>query len=280
MPTVDFEAYLNFEYDGGKPFDVDQLERMEDEAGIDMAVLMPANRGPLPEQELQVQPDNERLATAIAGRSRLIGCATINPALGVDNVRRQFEIIDRHGFVGPKLMAVIHGYDIDDEIVDPVMAMTSERELVASIHSDSRDDVHPNRIANLARRFPEVPIIMDHMGYPGAVEEAIQAAEGYPNIYLGATILRFFDPQFLAHGSLSEWAPEFDSEIPHGVADAVGRVGPARIVWGSNLPEYAHSPLWCRRLIERLKLGAEAAALIFGETLSSLYHLGSDLSRA
>src|SRR5712692_5032552 len=109
VPTVDFEAYLNYEYDGDKQFDVTQLERMEDEAGIDVAVVMPANRGPLPEQELQVQPDNQRLATAIAGRPRLIGCATINPALGPENVRRQFEVIDRHRFGGPKLMAVLHG---------------------------------------------------------------------------------------------------------------------------------------------------------------------------
>jgi predicted TIM-barrel fold metal-dependent hydrolase len=262
MPTVDFEAYLNFDYDGGKPFDVETLLRMEDEAGIEVAVVMPANNGPAPERPLNVQPDNERVGKAIKGNKRLIGCATINPALGIDNIKKQYAIADEYGFKGPKLMAVLHRYNIDDEIVDPVMAMCRERGQVASIHSGGtgNDCVHPNRIANVAARFPEVPIIVDHMGYPDATEDAIRAAEEHPNLYLGTTILRFFreDPA---------------NCVPQAVAEAVRRVGPERVVWGSNLPEYPHSALWCRRAIERLKLGADAERLIFGENLTQLYKL-------
>jgi predicted TIM-barrel fold metal-dependent hydrolase len=259
LPTVDFEAYLNHDYDGGTPFDVETLLRMEDEAGIEVAVVMPANNGPSPERRLQVQPDNLRVARAIAGNRRCLGCATINPTLGLENVRQQFAIIDQYRFGGPKLMAVLHKYEIDDPAVDPVMEMTRERELVASIHSGS-GPVHPNKIANVAARFPEVPIIMDHMGYPDHTEEAIRAAEEHPNIYLGTTILRFFKP-------------DPSQADPRAVADAVRRVGPERVVWGSNLPEYPHSALWCRQAIERLKLGAEAERLIMGENLSRLYKL-------
>lgn len=259
MPTVDFEAYLAFDHDGGKPFDVDTLLRMEDEAGIEYAVVMPANNGPAPDRRPEVQPDNLRVAKAIQGNRRCIGCATINPVLGPENIKRQFEIVDEYRFGGPKLMAVLHKYDIDDPMVDPIMEMTRERGLVASIHSGG-DNVHPNRIANVARRFPEVPIIMDHMGYPDATDEAIRAAEENPNIYLGTTILRFFKP-------------DPSQANPVAVADAVRRLGPERVVWGSNLPEYAHSALWCRQAIERLKLGAEAERLILGENLARLYKL-------
>jgi predicted TIM-barrel fold metal-dependent hydrolase len=119
--------------------------------------------------------------------------------------------------------------------------------------------VHPNRIGKVAKRFPDVPIIMDHMGYPEATEEAIRVAEECPNVYLGTTILRFFKPPEEAN--------------PTAVADAVRRVGADRVVWGSNLPEYPHSALWCRQAIERLKLGAEAEALIFGETLTRIYKI-------
>lgn len=260
MPTVDFEAYLNHDHGGGQPFDVATLLAMEDEAGIDIAVVMPANNGPSPERKLEVQPDNLRLARAIEGNRRCVGCATINPVLGADNIRTQFEIIDRYRFGGPKLMAVLHKYDVDDEMVDPIMEMTRERGLVASIHSGS-DNVHPNRIANVAGRFPDVPIIMDHMGYPDATEDAIRAAEEHPNIYLGTTILRFFKP-------------DPSQANPTAVAEAVRRVGPERVVWGSNLPEYPHSALWCRQAIERLNLGADAERLIFGENLTRLYKLG------
>jgi predicted TIM-barrel fold metal-dependent hydrolase len=95
--------------------------------------------------------------------------------------------------------------------------------------------------------------------HQGAVRDR-RAAEEHPNIYLGTTILRFFraDPS---------------QAVPTAVAEAVKRVGPERLVWGSNLPEYPHSALWCRQAIERLKLGDEAERLIFGETLSRLYKL-------
>jgi predicted TIM-barrel fold metal-dependent hydrolase len=255
MPTVDFEAYLNEDYDG-KPFDVATLLRMEDEAGIDVAVVMPANRSAAGQN--YAQPDNQRVADAIRGNRRCIGCATINPTLGDDNTRRQIQIMLDNGFGGAKLMAVLHHYNIDDPSVDPVMQALREAGLVASIHSGS-DSVHPNRVGNVARRFPDVPIIMDHMGYPDATADAIRVAEECPNVYLGTTILRFFKP------------PE--EADPVAVADAVKRIGPERVVWGSNLPEYPHSALWCRQAIERLKLGAEAEALIFGEVLTRLYKI-------
>jgi predicted TIM-barrel fold metal-dependent hydrolase len=209
VPTVDFEAYLAFNV-RGEPFGIEQLLAMEDEAAIELAVVMPA-------------------------------------------------IADEYGFGGPKLMAVLHEYEIDDPMVDPIMSMARERQQVASIHSGG-GPVHPNKIANVAARFPDVPIIMDHMGYPDDTEDAIRAAEEHPNIYLGTTILRFFraDPS---------------QAVPTAVAEAVKRVGPERLVWGSNLPEYPHSALWCRQAIERLKLGDEAERLIFGETLSRLYKL-------
>lgn len=259
MVTVDFEAYLNYDFQGA-PFDVDRLLAMEDEAGIEYVVVMPANNGPSPERRLEVQPDNARLAAAIAGQRRCIGCATINPTLGAESVARQIAIVDDHGFGGVKLMGVLHRFDVDDERVDPIMEATRERGLVASIHSGKDDCVHPNRIANLAARFPEVPIIMDHLGYPDHTEDGIRAAEEHPNIYLGTTILRFFDDPSAA--------------LPLAVAEAVRRVGPERVVWGSNAPEYGRNPIWCRQAIERLQLGADAERLIFGETLAQLYRVG------
>lgn len=259
MPTVDFEAYYNEDHDGGKVFTIETLLQMEDEAGIDVAVVMPANRSAGPQGQNYAQPDNQRVADAIRGNRRCVGCATINPTISDANTQAQLKIMLDNGFGGAKLMAVLHNYEIDSPAVDPVMQSLREHGLVASIHSGS-DNVHPLRIGRVAKRFPDVPIIMDHMGYPDAAQIAIDVAEECPNIYLGTTILRFFKPPETAN--------------PTAVADAVRRLGPERVVWGSNLPEYRQSTVWCRQAIERLKLGAEAEALIFGETLTRLYKIG------
>jgi predicted TIM-barrel fold metal-dependent hydrolase len=255
-PTVDFEAYLNEDADG-QPFNIPTLLKMEDEAGIDVVVVMPANRSAAGETYLQ--PDNLRVARAISGNPRCIGCATINPTYGPSAVALLEQMVTQHGFRGVKLMAALHNYDVDDPIVDPVMQKARELGIVASIHSGP-GCVHPNRIGNVAARFADVPIIMDHMGFPDAVEEGIRVAEERPNVVLGATVLRFFkdDPA---------------NAYPQAIAEAVKRLGPERVVYGSNAPEYAHSPLWTRQAIERLKLGAAAEELIFSTTLARLYKL-------
>lgn len=256
-PTVDFEAYLN-ETAGEQSFDVSRLLAMEDEAGIEYAVVMPANHSAAT-GEVYLHPDNFRVARAIAGQSRLLGCATINPTFGQAAVKELEKLVVEEGFKGVKLMAVLHKYDVDDPTVDPVMRKARELGLVASIHS-GEGCVHPNRIGNVAGRFPDVPIVMDHMGYPDATEDAIRVAEERPNVVLGTTVLRFFksDPS---------------QAVPAAVAEAVRRLGPERVVFGSNLPEYPHSALWTRQAIERLKLGAAAEELILGGTLARLYGL-------
>ena len=258
MPKiVDFEAYLNERFED-RPFDVETLLRLEDEAGVDVAVVMPANHNGTT-GELYLHPDNFRVARAIRGNPRCVGCATINPTFGRAAVEELAKLVAEEGFRGAKLMAALHRYDVDDPIVDPVIGQARELGLVLSIHSGP-GSVHPNRIGNVAARFPDVPIIMDHMGYPDATEDAIRVAEERPNVYLGTTVLRFFpdDPS---------------SAYPSAVAEAVRRVGPERVVFGTNLPEFAHSPLWSRQAIERLRLGKAAEELIFSTTLSRLYGL-------
>ncbi|MBI2939557.1 MAG: amidohydrolase [Chloroflexi bacterium] len=256
-PTMDFEAYYNEEV-GGEPFDIPALLRMEDEAGVEVAVVMPANQSAKTRQTY-LRPDNLRVARAIQGNPRCIGCATINPTFGEAAVADLRMMVTEWGFKGVKLMATLHRYVVDDPDVDAVLQVARELGLVVSIHSGP-DEVHPNRIGHVAARFPDLPIIMDHMGYPDATEEAIRVAEEHPRVYLGTTILRFFraDPS---------------QADPTAVAEAVRRLGPERVVFGSNLPEYPHSALWGHQAIERLRLGPAAEKLIFGTNLARLYGL-------
>ncbi len=260
-PTVDFEVYLN-ESVAGQPLDPEavlaRLLEMADEAGVDVSVVMPANQSART-GETYLHPDNDRVARTIRGDPRFLGCATINPTFGTSAVEELERLARDEGFRGVKLMAALHHYEVDDQIVDPVLARARELGLVASIHSGP-GPVHPDRIGRLAGRFPELPIIMDHMGYPDAAEEAIRVAEAHANVYLGTTVLRFFpaDPA---------------SAYPEAVAQAVSRIGPERVVFGSNAPEYAHSPLWTRQAIQRLSLGREAEEMIFSTTLARLYGL-------
>ena len=255
--VIDFETDMLEEVDG-KKFDIPTLLEMEDEGRVDVAVVMPPPISVLT-GETYFHPDNAGVARVIKGSPRCIGCVSVNPTFAEEAISEMEKFVRGEGFKGVKLNSELHGYNIDDPITDPVMEKARELGLVASIHS-APGNCHPNRIGRLAARFPDVSIIMDHMGYPEATEDAIRVAEECPNVVLGTTFLRFFpDKPEEAH--------------PEAIAEAVNRLGPERVVFGSNAPEFLHSPLWTRQAIERFKLGKEAEELIFSTNLIRLYKL-------
>src|SRR5437016_14338930 len=94
--------------------------------------------------------------------------------------------------------------------------MTTARELglVVNIHSGSGIS-HPLGIGALARRFPDVTVLMDDMGDREWVSDAIEAARDNPNVYLGTTIA---------------------AVEPVVVERAIRELGAERIVYGSNWP--------------------------------------------
>ena len=67
----DFEAYLNdsFRDESGR-LDLDKLLVVEDEADMDVAVIMP---------NTQPEPNNQELGEAIKDNPRALGCALVHP---------------------------------------------------------------------------------------------------------------------------------------------------------------------------------------------------------
>ena len=229
---MDFEIYLA---PGYSPEDILALE---DRAGIDMAVVMP---------NIEEKCDNEGLAKAIKGCDRLIGCVCVNPNYGTEAVEELERAVTEWGLRGLKLMAARQRYFVGSAVVNAVMDKARELGIPTTIHS-GRSPCHPDDIARVAKDYPEVPIIMDHMGYPGATRAALDAARDCPNISLGTTRIGF---------------------EPAQVGAAVEAVGPERIVFGSNGPSIW--PDLALESIHRLGLGDEAEALIFGENLARIY---------
>ncbi len=247
----DFEAYLNDDFrDESGNLDLNALLALEDEASMDVAVIMP---------NTQPSPANDELADAIRGNPRALGCALVHPT-EPEPVEQVKFAAEQWEMCGIKLMPAVHNYNVDDPIVRPVVAAARDCGLIVSIHSGP-NNCHPNRIGNVASWVPETPIIMDHMGFPDDLEDAISVAKSYKNISLGTTILRFH----------RRWGNDPDTVVPTEVKIAVDQLGAERIVFGSNLPEYR--PIQVVNALKRLELGDDAEALIFGDNLARIYGL-------
>ena len=231
---MDFEIYLPA---GGSAADILALE---DRAGIDVAVLMP---------KIQELCDNEGVAKVVEGQDRLIGCACCNPNYGQRAVDELHRAVTEWGLKGLKLMGMRQRYFVGSAVVDPLMVKARDLGIPVTIHSGILPCL-PSEIGKVATRFPDVTIIMDHMGYPGHTREAIDVALACSNVYLGTTRIAF--------------EPEF-------VRAAVNEVGAERVVFGSNGPSIW--PDLAAESIHRLDLGDQEEALIFGETLARIYGL-------
>lgn len=240
MPTMDFEVYLltNAPADERARALADLL-RAEDAAGIQYAVIMPT---PTP------HPDNQALYETAGHEPRAVLCCQVNPNDddALDEIQRS---VRERGMRMLKVMPAIYNLRMTSPLASRLMALARELGIVVNIHSGSEIS-HPLGIGALCRRFPEVPVIMDHMGYREWVADAIEAARDNPNLYLGTTIASF-------EGSV--------------VTRAVQELGPERVIYGSNLP-LLESDLAVES-IRRQRLGVEAEALIFGGNLARLLRM-------
>ncbi|HET6320056.1 MAG TPA: amidohydrolase family protein, partial [Chloroflexota bacterium] len=212
----------------------------EDAAGVEYAVVMPS---PTP------KPDNAALYETACGERRAILCCQVNPNDGqsaLDEIRRaatdwRMRVL--------KIMPAIYQVHMTGQLAHTLMTLARELGIAVNIHSGSEIS-HPLAIGALCRRFPEVTVLMDHMGYREWTSDAIEAARDNPNLFLGTTIAAF---------------------EPTVVQRAVKALGPERVVYGSNWPN-CYSDL-AVEAIRRVKLGVEAEELVLGGNLARILGL-------
>ena len=244
--VADFEAYMPAEFNGA-PYGKAGLLAVADQAGIHTCVVFPGELPPDP------RPINAQLLQETRGEVRLLPGCLINPTAGATAGEELQRCADA-GARTFKLMAAAHGYRVDSACVDPVMELAAALELPATIHSGSPvSGCSPEYIATLARRHPDVTIIMDHMGYREWVDLAVQAAVENPNIYLGTTLVAAAEPITVKKIVCSN------------------RLGADRIVFGTNSPTgvAAHGV----EGIRNIGFTHEEEALILGENLKRIYQL-------
>lgn len=148
---------------GLRSFGADELIARMDQNGIDKAVIQHLVF-PLWEPEDFKQGNNRVVEAAFSYPDRLRGLALVNPKHGrfaEQEVRRCLEA----GLKGIKLQPVLHAYPIDGELLDPLMNVAARANVPVVTHSDfNAKTCTPYQVARLAARWPQVTIVMLHMG--------------------------------------------------------------------------------------------------------------------
>jgi predicted TIM-barrel fold metal-dependent hydrolase len=128
---------------------------------------------------------------------RILGFGWADPHLGVerskDDVKR---CVYDYGFHGVKLNGAQNSYYIDDPKLSlPLVEEIAKTGKLLAFHvgTDAYETTHPFRVAKVARTFPELMILMAHMGgvaHHDLSNAGIEMAKECPNLFLIGSAVR------------------------------------------------------------------------------------------
>ncbi|MBA7528816.1 hypothetical protein ES705_21006 [subsurface metagenome] len=162
---------------GAKQTPEELLEKMN-KAGVDKCVIFPQTR---------TYPNDVVLKATKDYPDKFIGMIMVNPWHGdtKDKLREGFEA----GFTGLKLHPYVDSFPLDyHELLDPIFKICEEYNAPIICHGSGDNPYSmPQQFEEMAKTFPNVVLIMAHMGRVWAVDAAIRIASRNKNIYLGTS---------------------------------------------------------------------------------------------
>ena len=221
-----------------------------DRHGVDRAALMASLPG-----------DHESVRTAVrAHPDRFFAWAMVNP--------RSWDAATFSGIRAACLFPAMHGYSIQDPIVEPVLEWAGQMKRAVFVHCgalsvgvrqklglSSPFDLrfsNPIDLHAVAARHPQVPFIVPHFG-AGYLREALMLADLCPNVYLDTS-------------SSNRWMryQEPHVDLRQVFRHALDVVGPNRLLFGSDSSYFPRG--WHHQ--------------IFDDQSKALYELGVSLADA
>ncbi|MEZ5122759.1 MAG: amidohydrolase family protein [Solirubrobacterales bacterium] len=160
-------------------------------------------------------PDNRYVREVVEAVDHAYGLVWANPKVP-GFLDEALELLDHPKFLGVKLHPLLDAYHPNDPALHPLVEELVRRGMPALIHCGHPIFTLPWSIEELAVEFPEAKIILGHMGHGNIVyiDGSIAVAARNPNVYLETSGMPMHTK----------------------IAEAVERVGPDRVLFGSDAP--------------------------------------------
>lgn len=180
---IDIHAHMGFIR--GREYTVRETRDRMDKNGIERSVVLHFMSG-LVDRDDFIKA-NDYVKSAVDNHpERFIGMCVVTPVHGSFAIEEIERCIEK-GFTGLKFHPGKHGpYSLRNPIVDQIMRRVEASGMVVFIHSDFNSPFsNPYEVAALAAKFPNVKIILGHMGLdPDHYHMVPDIVKQIPNIYL------------------------------------------------------------------------------------------------
>jgi len=213
---IDADCHISPTSEGGVSIGIEELVRRMDRSGVERAVtwLQPPYRREVDAANAYVYQATRRYP------DRVLGFGWADPNLGVEKaIATARRCIEEYGFYGVKLNGAQNSFRIDDpEVSIPVIEEVARLNSRLAFHvgADAFEQTHPFRVAKVAARHPNLPVLAVHMGGVGHADltkAMIEFAHQSPNITLIGSAVR---------------------EV--AVLRAIRSLGASRVCFGSDTP--------------------------------------------
>ncbi|MGW0229244.1 amidohydrolase family protein [Actinopolymorpha singaporensis] len=163
----------------GASFGAREFVEFMDSAGIDAAVVLSHDGlfNPTPEA-------NDEVAAFVAEYpDRMAAFGTVSPRQSgaVPEVERCFSQLHMRGL---KLHPWLQGFSMHEPALDPICEVVAGAGGILLSHDGTPPYSTPLQIAALARRHPNLPVVLGHGGLHDCWREALAATVETPNLYL------------------------------------------------------------------------------------------------
>lgn len=190
---IDADTHISPTGEDAMAITYDELVRRMDRAGVDKALtwLRPPYMREIAQSNAYVYEATQQHP------GRILGFGWADPRLGVERSKVDVSrCIYDYGFYGVKLNGAQNSYYIDDPGLSlPLVEEIAKTGKLLALHvgTDAYEATHPFRVAKVARMFPELTILMAHMGgvaHHDLSNAAIEMAEECPNLMLIGSAVR------------------------------------------------------------------------------------------
>ncbi|WP_025640604.1 amidohydrolase family protein [Schnuerera ultunensis] len=159
----------------GENYKVESLIEIMDNANVDKCMIC---------SQLETIDNHYIYQSTEKYPDRTLGFAVINP-WDIDGEEQLEKCFKEYNFYGVKLNAIRFGYSADrHSLLDPYFQLCKKYNKMVVVHGMSDQFSLPEKWAEMAKKFPEVPIVLYHMGIPLAYDSAISLAKEIDNFYL------------------------------------------------------------------------------------------------